>query len=113
VSEGGRRENVTEEPPDYDPRLELIRLEQEVQSLRFRLQVKDDALRVLNARLMTWEVELARGVEDATKDMVLALGPVWWLVKAAARVKRVLLPAGTRRGRVWRSISIRLLRPRP
>lgn len=113
MSEGGRRENVTEDPPDYDPRLELIRLEQEVQSLRFRLQVKDEALKALHERLMSWERELARGVDDALKDMVLVLGPVWWLVKAAARAQRVLLPAGTRRGRLWRSISHRLLRPRP
>ena len=109
VSEARRDESFAAEPPiNPDPR-ELIRLEQEVRSLRYRLEVKDEAFKVLNERLMTWELELARRVAEARKEMAQVLGPAWWLVTAMSRARRVVLPDGTRRGRWWKAFYDRVV----
>ena len=104
---------MTDRQPDPDPRLEVIRLEQEVRALRYRLEVKDDALRALNARLMEAEGEVTRRVAHAHQELSLLFGPAWKLVTRLSRARRLLLPEDTRRGRWWRGFARRLAaRPR-
>lgn len=93
---------------DPDPRLEVIRLEQEVRSLRYRLEVKDEALRALNARLIDSELDVAQRVTLAQREMSLLFGPAWRIVTTLSRARRLLLPEDTRRGRWWRSVYSRL-----
>ena len=85
-----------------DARLELIRLEQEVRSLRYRLEVKDEALRALNERLIVAELDVTRRVADARREMALLLGPVWAVATRLSRARHLLLPDDTRRGRWWK-----------
>ena|SRR6185369_12787022 len=104
---------MADKQPDADPRLEIIRLEQEVRALRYQLEVKDDALRALNARLMEAERDVTHRVAHAQREMSLLFGPAWKLVTSLSRARQLLLPDETRRGRWWRSFSRRLAaRPR-
>lgn len=104
---------MTDPQPEPDPRLEVMRLEQEVRSLRYRLEVKEEALRALNARLMEAERDVTRRMTHAVREMSLLFGPAWKIVTTLSRARHLLLPDDTRRGRWWRGVSRRLsARPR-
>ena len=99
---------MTDRQSDPDARTEVLRLEQEVRSLRYQLEVKDEALRALNLRLIDTELEVTRRVAHAQREMSLLFGPAWKIVTTLSRARRRLLPDDTRRGRWWRSVARRL-----